>query len=261
MKWKVAVCPFQAQIGDVSANLERAEQLIREAASQGAQVVLLQELWSTGYDLSQVNQLADPEGQTVEALMSRLARELNLHIVAGAIALKREERTYDTVLMFDPSGQRVLEYDKAHLFTVTGEENYFQSGSEIPMVEIMGVKCAVMICYDIRFPELARQLALAGAQVLFVPAAWGNPRLHHWRTLNTARAIENQMFVISCNGLDRIGEASLCGNSMIIDPWGEVLLETGEQEGVFVQEIDLSMVADVRQRVPVFKDRRPELYR
>ena len=261
MKWKVAVCPMSAQIGDVSANLLRAEQLIREASSQGAEVVLLQELWSTGYDLSQVNRLADPAGGAIEELMSRLARELNLHIVAGAIALNRDQRTYDTALVFDPSGKRVLEYDKTHLFTVTGEDNYFQSGSEIPTVEINGIKCAVMICYDIRFPELARQLALTGVQVLFVPAAWGNPRLHHWRTLNIARAIENQMFVISCNGLDRVGEASLCGNSMVIDPWGEVLLETGEQEGVFVQEIDLSAVADVRQRVPIFKDRRPELYR
>jgi predicted amidohydrolase len=117
-----------------------------------------------------------------------------------------------------------------------------------------------MICYDIRFPELARRLALGGAKLLLVPAEWPNPRLHHWRTLLTARAIENQMYVVACNRTGVSGSTSFFGHSMVIDPWGEIVAEADEQETILQATIDLALVDEVRTRIPVFEDRRPALY-
>ena len=125
---------------------------------------------------------------------------------------------------------------------------------------MIGVPAATIICYDIRFPELARKLALNGAQLLFVPAEWPHPRLHHWRTLLTARAIENQMYVIACNRVGRSGETSFFGHSMIINPWGEIVTEADENEQIVTAEIDLELVAKVRSTIPVFEDRRPDVY-
>jgi omega-amidase len=119
----------------------------------------------------------------------------------------------------------------------------------------------VMICYDIRFPELARTLALDGAKILFVPAEWPHPRLHHWRTLLMARAIENQMFVVSCNRVGTSGSTHFFGHSLIIDPWGEIIAEGAEHEEIITAALDLTEVDKVRGRIPVFEDRRPELYK
>jgi len=118
----------------------------------------------------------------------------------------------------------------------------------------------MMICYDIRFPELARKLALSGAKILFVPAEWPHPRLHHWRSLLIARAIENQMYVCGINRVGRDAANVFCGHSMIVDPWGEVIAEADETETIISAAVDLARPDEVRSRIPVFRDRRPELY-
>ena len=118
----------------------------------------------------------------------------------------------------------------------------------------------VCICYDIRFPEMARSLALSGAKVLFVSAEWPHPHLHHWRTLLMARAIENQMYVVACNTVGESGDTSFFGHSMIIDPWGEIVVEGGEGEEIVIGEVSISLVDEIRSRIPIFEDRRPEIY-
>jgi predicted amidohydrolase len=140
------------------------------------------------------------------------------------------------------------------------EEKFLTSGDQIGSLDIEGIPAGVMICYDIRFPELARTLALAGAQILFVPAEWPHPRLHHWRTLLMARAIENQMFVVACNRVGISGKTEFFGHSMIIDPWGEIIAEGGEQEEIISASLQMSDVKQVRNKIPVFDDRRPEIY-
>jgi omega-amidase len=122
------------------------------------------------------------------------------------------------------------------------------------------MKAGASICYDIRFPEQARTLSLLGAKILFVAAEWPHPRLHHWRTLLMARAIENQMYVVACNRVGNTAIDSFFGHSMIIDPWGEIIAEGGEREEIVTARIDLTLVDHVRNRIPVFEDRRPELY-
>ncbi|MGH7792749.1 MAG: nitrilase-related carbon-nitrogen hydrolase, partial [Thermodesulfobacteriota bacterium] len=146
------------------------------------------------------------------------------------------------------------------LFSMAGENTYFKSGGERLVVDTPLGKLGVIICYDLRFPELARGLALNGAEMLVVPAQWPKARLNHWRTLAIARAIENQSFVIACNRTGRDTKEEYPGHSLIIDPWGDVLAEGEEEEGFIIAEIDLERVNVVRRTMRCFDDRRPEVY-
>lgn len=257
---RISIIQMDIQFGDVQTNRERAETMIRQAVKSGTDLILLPELWTTAYDLTRIDQLADDRGQQTIEQMSRLARELHVNILAGSVADKRDDRAYNTTFLFNRQGEHTADYSKLHLFRLMDEEKYLHAGSSVGQIDVDGIPCGTMICYDLRFPELSRKLALAGAKVLFIPAEWPHPRLHHWRTLQMARAIENQMYVISCNRVGKAGETEFFGHSMVIDPWGEVLLEADEQEGIHRVEIDLSLVDDVRKRIPVFDDRRPDIY-
>ncbi|MDF2837557.1 MAG: Nitrilase/cyanide hydratase and apolipoprotein N-acyltransferase, partial [Paenibacillus sp.] len=201
-----------------------------------------------------------PDGERTVALLSEFGKKHGVYIVGGSIAEKREDGVYNTMLAFDRTGARIGDYSKIHLFRLMAEEKHLQAGDKPGRLTIQGAEAGMMICYDIRFPELARKLALDGAKLLFVPAEWPNPRLHHWRTLLTARAIENQMYVIACNRMGQSGETSFFGHSMVIDPWGEIIAEAGEEECILFADIDLALVDEVRTRIPVFEDRRPSLY-
>lgn len=260
-RMRVSIIQMDIQFGDVSANRERAEKLIRQAASAGTDLVLLPELWTTAYDLERIEQLSDANGRQTIEQMGRLAKELNINILAGSVADKRDGHVYNTTYLFNRQGEPVASYSKLHLFRLMDEEKYLQAGSDLGQIEVDGFPCGTMICYDLRFPELSRQLALSGAKVLFIPAEWPHPRLHHWRTLQMARAIENQLYVISCNRVGKVGETEFFGHSMVIDPWGEILLEADDQEGIHHVEIDLSLVDTVRKRIPIFEDRRPDMYK
>ncbi|WP_324253969.1 nitrilase-related carbon-nitrogen hydrolase [Paenibacillus sp. 1001270B_150601_E10] len=145
------------------------------------------------------------------------------------------------------------------------EHLHLTEGESVNRFELDGIPCGSIICYDLRFPELTRTLALSGAQVLFVPAQWPNPRLYHWKTLLAARAIENQMAVVACNRMgSSIGDhgevTSFFGHSMIIDPWGEVTASAADEEIILTGKINLEQIPDVRSRIPVFKDRKPHIY-
>jgi predicted amidohydrolase len=141
------------------------------------------------------------------------------------------------------------------------EEKFLRPGSEGPVMFPVGdYRAGVIICYDVRFPEMVRSLALAGVELLFVPAEWPHPRLHHWRTLNQARAIENQMAVAAINRVGSDPNNRFCGHSMVIDPWGNVLTEAGEEETFLTTDLDMAEVGRVRKKIPVFEDRVPDRY-
>ncbi|WP_018131689.1 carbon-nitrogen family hydrolase [Effusibacillus pohliae] len=259
-KLRIAIIQMDIAFGDVETNRRRTDAMIREAAGNKPDLILLPELWTTAYDLTRIEQLADDQGRETKQQMSRLARELNVNILAGSVAELRGGRVYNTTFLFDRSGRHTATYSKLHLFRLMDEEKYLHAGDRLGRIEIEGIPCSTMICYDLRFPELSRALALSGAKILFLPAEWPHPRLHHWRTLQMARAIENQMFVVSCNRVGRAGDTEFFGHSMVVDPWGEILLEAGEEEGIFQAEIDLAAVDSVRERIPIFEDRRPDVY-
>ncbi|MCI1693746.1 carbon-nitrogen family hydrolase [Aneurinibacillus aneurinilyticus] len=223
-------------------------------------IVLLPELWDTGYDLKRLGEIADPDGTYAKEMLAELAQQYGVYLIGGSIAEQKAEGTYNTSFVFTPDGQLVHEYRKAHLFRLMEEEKYLQAGQELPDFRIGDMPAFLQICYDIRFPEGIRTGALTGAEVLFVVAEWPNPRLVHWRQLLIARAIENQMYVVACNRVGSDINNTFFGHSLIIDPWGEVIAEGGEEEGIVTGTISRELVADVRNRIPIFSDRRPHLY-
>lgn len=261
-KWNIALIQSDIVLGEPKVNAFRLKQLMEQAlqAESKPDVIVLPEMWNTGYALSVIDDIADLQGMESKAWLSDFAREHSVQIVGGSVAQKTEGRVRNTMYIFDRQGELVGEYSKIHLFRLMEEEKHLASGEQRVTFELDGITAGSSICYDIRFPELARSLALSGAKAMFVPAEWPHPRLHHWRTLLTARAIENQMYVIACNRVGVSGKDSFFGHSMIIDPWGEIIAEGGEGEEIVTGEINLSLVDEVRKRIPIFEDRRPDLY-
>ncbi|QJC51933.1 carbon-nitrogen family hydrolase [Paenibacillus albicereus] len=262
-KLRISALQLHIDAGEPELNFARVRSRLQEAAAAADKpdVIVLPEMWNTGYALDRIGELADPDGERTRAMLSAFSREAGVHVVGGSIAEKRAQEVYNAAYAFNREGELAGQYEKMHLFRLMEEEKHLAAGSRLGLFPLEGADAAMMICYDIRFPELARSLALAGAKALFVPAEWPKPRLHHWRSLLIARAIENQMYVIACNRTGTSGETEFFGHSMIVDPWGEVLAEAGEEETILSADIDLALVDEVRARIPVFEDRRPQLYR
>jgi len=259
---KLALLQMDIKAGDPESNYKKADRMLREAVSSEVKpdIIILPEMWNTGYALNEIERLADKDGIVTKAFLSAFCKEHGVIAVGGSIAELREDGVYNTSYVFGRNGELMGQYAKMHLFRLMEEEKYLKAGQSMGRLEVEGDEAGVMICYDIRFPELFRSLALGGAKLAFVPAEWPNPRLHHWRTLLTARAIENQMFVVACNRCGTSGDTSFFGHSVIIDPWGETVAEAGEEEGILTGDISLDLVDEVRSRIPVFEDRRPSLY-
>lgn len=256
---KLGCIQLQVAFGDVEKNFSRVEELIREAANKGAEIVILPEMWNTSYALEKLEGLADVDGERTKAFLSQLAKELNIHIVGGSVATKKGDQFYNTMLVYNNEGELVGEYDKAHLFRLMDEHLHLSSGNTQNNFKLGDLDAAGVICYDIRFPEWLRLHALNGAKVLFVSAQWPTARIDHWKTLLQARAIENQCFVVAVNRISR-NKDNFNGQSMVIEPWGEILWTGGEDEELAIVDVDFSKVDEVRTRIPVYDDRRPELY-
>lgn len=247
------------QLGDVTRNWEQVRAWTTEAARRGSGLVLFPELWSTGYDLENWTKHAAPLGAGLFAELSALAREHRIAL-GGSILEAQDGRAYNTFALFAPDGELLSTYRKVHLFRLMAEDQWLAPGQALQLAETPWGQTGLGICYDLRFPEMFRRYALNGARLILLPAEWPARRHYHWQTLLRARAIENQLFVAACN---RVGESKgevFGGGSAVIDPWGEVLVEGGNQACLLTTEIDLAKVAEIRQRIPVFQDRRPEIY-
>jgi deaminated glutathione amidase len=258
---------------DKAANLEKADRLVRRAAADGAVLVVLPEKWTaigTGDDLR-----AAAEGigaGEATAWASQTARELGIDLVAGSISerLDGEDKLRNTSLHYGPDGELKGLYRKIHMFDVeVGGVEYRESDNEDPGDEAVltatadGVEVGLTVCYDLRFPELFRVLAVEGARILTVPAAFTlTTTRDHWEPLVRARAIENQAFVIAAN---QIGEHPpnhrSGGRSLIVDPWGIVLAAAPDAECVITADLDLDAQAGIRRRLPSLANRRPTAYR
>lgn len=224
--------------------------------------IVLPEMWNTGYALSELAHLADQNSEPTKSFLSELAKSYQINIIGGSIGNKKADGFFNTSLVFNRAGELVNEYDKIHLVPMLHEHQYLTGGQEKAHIfELDGIKMGLIICYDLRFPELSRQLALDGAQVLHIVAQWPDARKEHWTYLQTARAIENQLFVVSSNTVGANVETSFAGTSMIIDPQGEHMAVGGQSnEETITASLDLSIVSDIRNNVPVFSSRVPEMY-
>lgn len=245
-------------------NFAQAEALVRRAArEEKPDVILLPELWNTGFFPREgLKELCDPKGSRTKALLGPLAKELGVNLAAGSVAAWEDGKPRNTALVFDRQGECIARYDKTHLFSPMGEHEFFQPGGSLCTFRLDGVLCGALICYDLRFPELVRSLALQGIEVLFLPAQWPIQRVPHLNLLCEARAVENQMFVACCNscGADHSG-TRFGGHSALIDPWGRVLARAQSGPCLLSADCDMSMVTGIRDSINIFRDRRPEVYR
>ena len=258
---KITCVQMDMLLGAPDGNFAKAAELIGEAAKGGADVIVLPETWNTGFfPKEHLADLSDTDGARVKREIGGLAAKYSVNIVAGSVANRKNGAVYNTSYVFDRSGKCISEYDKTHLFTPMNEDGYFKKGEKLSRFELDGVKCGVLICYDIRFPELSGTLALRGLDMLFVVSQWPEAGIPHLLALTKARAIENQMFGACCNSCGTAEQTVYGGNSVIYDPWGEILAHAGESECSVGADCDLSVLSGIRNSINVFNDRRPELY-
>jgi predicted amidohydrolase len=257
---------------DKAANLEKAERLVAEAAATGADVVALPEKWNAIGDTGVLHTAAESleDGESVEA-MRAWARQHGVTLVGGSITERREGRAKlsNTCLVFDPDGELVATYRKIHLFDVeVGGHTYRESEAEEPgeeavVVEVEGWPVGLTVCYDVRFPELYRILALEGALLATVPAHFTmHTGKDHWHLLLRARAVENGFYVAAPAqvGVTGTGRPSY-GRSLIVDPWGTILAQAPDEETVIGAELDRARVEEVRRQLPSLANRQPGAYR
>jgi len=258
LKLKISVGQIDISLGNPRVNLRKAAELVAAASNSGSRAVLFPELFTTGYS-GNIAELAESiRGMTVDFL-SREASRNNIFVI-GTIPVVNEGNLYNTCVVIGPTGLLGY-YRKVHLIGLLGEDKMFRPGDSYAVYHTDLGTIGTVICYDIRFPEICRPVALAGAEILFVPAEWPYPRLNHWRGLLIARAVENQIFVAGCNRVGADKTNKYFGHSMIVDPMGEILTEGDEySEKLLTAELDFDVLSQFRSIIPCFKDRKPNAY-
>ena len=258
---RVSCLQMNMRLGFPDENFAHAVDLIHAAMVAKPDVLVLPETWNTGFfPKENLSQLSDRDGELTKVRIGALAKQHQVNIVAGSVSNVRNGKVFNTAMVFDRSGACVASYDKTHLFSPMGENDYYTPGDHLCTFSLDGIRCGLVICYDIRFPELVRSLALQGIDVLFVVSQWPKARIPHLRSLTTARAIENQMFVVCCNSCGTAGETVYGGNSAVIEPFGEPLTLAGETEIIVSANLNMQILETIRSNIPVFQDRRPKLY-
>ncbi len=256
---KMVLVQADIKKGEPEKNRERIFQMMEEAMKLSPQVLVLPELWNTGYAV-QPRLTADVQGEPVISSLSVFARKHNVNIVGGSVADVTGSKLYNRAYIISRQGKVVGSYSKIHLFSLNGEHEHFSPGEELSFFQLEDIRCGIMICYDLRFPELCRTLSLGGAQIVFVCAQWPRSRIHAWRALVSARAAENQIFLVAVNRGGREGGRSF-GGSMAAEPGGNVIAEAGKEEMLLSVEIHPGKVKEVRKEIDYLKDRKPEIYK
>jgi deaminated glutathione amidase len=257
---------------DKARNLETADRLVRRAAADGARLVVLPEKWSLLGRGADLRDGAEPLDGPAVTWARDAARELAIDLVAGSVAerVEGEAKLRNTSLHVGPDGEVKAVYRKVHMFDVEVEGTvYRESDHEAPGEDVVlsataeGVELGLTVCYDVRFPELYRILAVRGARIVTIPAAFTVPTTRdHWEVLVRARAIEDQCFVIAANQVGEHAEGLRSGGrSMIVDAWGLVLAQAADSETVITADLDLDAQAAIRTRLPSLANRRPAAYR
>lgn len=265
---RVGLC--QLKVGpDKAENLAGARRLVGQAVEAGAEIVILPEMFSCPYDQGEFRRFADdPDGKAPNMLQSAAERN-RCYLVGGSFPEKVGDRLYNACYIYGPDGRQLAAYRKLHLFDVdlSGGVRFQESavltpGTEMTLVRLGPVTAGIGICYDLRFPEYARLLALGGADLLIYPGAF-NPVTGpaHWELLLRTRAVDNQVFTIGVSPAPREGMTyQAYGHSLAADPWGRVLGEAGTEEQVVLADLDLEELGRIRRELPLMRHRRGDLY-
>lgn len=255
----LSVVQMNVRDGDPRKNWVVMQEFTQEAARRGSQLVVFPELWDNGYALERSREIASPLSSGLFAQVAALAKSLNLHIM-GSMLEKRGVGVYNTCAFFSPRLGVMGAYRKVHLFEPLHEPEFLSAGETTVSADTPWGITGAAICYDLRFPELLRRYAIDRAKLVVIPAEWPAARIAHWRALLIARAIENQYFVVGCNRVGEYNGTTYGGHSMIVDPWGDVVIEAGDTETVLTVQIDTEKADEVRARMPVMNDRKWSAY-
>jgi predicted amidohydrolase len=259
-KMKQLVCAsiqFHIALGYIDANLDTAMAALRRVSQQGAKLAVLPEMWSCGYDYRNLSELAKETPRVLQELQQE-CQKLGL-VTVGSLPELQNDTIYNTAYVID-RGEIVGSYRKLHLFSTMREDQFLGSGDNTLVVDTSVGRLGVAICYDLRFPELFRKLALAGAEIICIPAEWPKPRQEHWKTLLRARAIENQLFVIAANCCGIQGKLDFTGLSQLISPLGNILQIAKEEDIELVAQFDFSEMEQYRKKIDILNDRRADIY-
>ncbi|MFB5614276.1 MAG: carbon-nitrogen hydrolase family protein [Candidatus Nitrosomaritimum yanchengensis] len=262
---KVAIVQFKASTNK-EANLKKITDFILEAAKNKAKLVAFPEFMmfytSSSQSPKQLASLAETIKGNFVSTIAKTAKENHIQVVGSFYEKStKKDRVYDTSFVVDKSGKVISTYRKIHLYDALGfrESDKMTSGSKIakPVKTSIG-KLGMMICYDLRFPEMSRSLAAAGSEILVAPSAWvkGDMKEEHWLTINKTRAIENGCYVVAP---DQVGNI-YCGRSLIVDPYGKVLVDMKKKQGIAYADIDLKKIKQTRKVLPLLKNRRTDVY-
>jgi predicted amidohydrolase len=254
---KTAVIQMSLAEGDVEGNSEKAHGLLEEAGQAGVKLAVLPEMWWAGFSYRLFPALLQGAEDSLEKA-GAIARRYGMTIIGGWPEGDGGD-IYNTAFAIDPTGEVTASYRKVHLFGPMKEDRFLARGRETAVFQAEEARIGMVLCYDLRFPEIVRRIALDGAHVLVVPSQWPESRVEHFWTLLRARAIENQMFVVGANRCGRGGEVTFGGYSGIIGPLGDTRAECGSDEAVAIADIDVGDVAAARKDICYLDDRVPEV--
>jgi len=239
------------------ANHARVVEMIEAAKPEPGTLVVLPEMFSTGFSMN-VPAVHDSETGETESFLQTLAAEYRIHLVAGLVTLGDEGKGFNQCLVLRPDGTEAARYSKLHPFTLGGELDNYHKGEDVVLVDCGEFTLSPFICYDLRFPEIFRRAVSRGANLFTVIANWPAVRIEHWMTLLKARAIENQAYVIGVNRAGRDPFLEYPGASMIIDPLGRAIAQLGPGEASFSAEILIDELNEIRRSLPFLADMRPD---
>jgi len=253
---------------DIQKNIQRVFDMLNKAARKGAELIVLPEIFYYPYEIEKLTSQADEDDRILN-LLCEWAKTNQKYLCSGSLIEKRGDALYNTAYLIDPAGSIVLKYSKSHLFDVelpalkVQESAVFTKGNKIEVADCGLGKIGMLICYDVRFPEMARLLSLWGAEIILVPAAFNTVTgPAHWEITFRARAVENQCFVAAASPARNKKTGYLAyGHSLIIDPWGRVLAEAGTGEEIIFARLDPKVLTETRARLPLLKQRRDDLYK
>lgn len=268
MSFTIALC--QMKVTDSKGkNREKAEEMIRQAADKGAQVIVLPEMWNCPYSNDSFREYSEREGGDVYQFMSSLARELRVYLIGGSIPEMAEGNVYNTSYSFDRQGRKIGKHRKIHLFDINitdgirfMESETLTAGDSMTIIDTEYGKMGVAICFDVRFPELFRKMTLEGAKLMILPGAFNmTTGPAHWELTMRARALDNQVYFAACSPARSIGGPyTAFGNSCVANPWGELCGKTDSREAIVYSEIDMDFLDSIREQLPLLKARKPEIY-
>jgi omega-amidase len=238
---------------DKPANFAKVRSLLASAAVQGCSLIVLPEMFSTGFSMN-VAGICEGESRPAESFLAELAGELDAAVLGGVVTRAADGRGRNEAVLIAPGGGELARYTKVHPFSYAGEADHYVPGDGPVVVEVAGAKLSPFICYDLRFPEVFRGATAGGAEVLAVIANWPEARQEHWRTLLRARAIEDQAYVIGVNRTGADPNVAYAGGSVVVDPRGLVVAEAPSEECTIAAELDLEALREYRREFPALDD-------